>query len=244
MEMDSDLLAALIIGFCIGVGMFVSGLRSMRLRRIIEDLPRSKVASIAMGLVELHGTAQPAPKLKLISAPITAMQCLYYRYTVEEYRRSKNSSSWVTIDSGASGQPFCIKDDTGDVLVDPVGAEVDIASDYQSGQLPAGSPYMKAGGWLGGTRRYTEYRVMQDDPLFVIGTAADNPHVAEGTAIRNHDDIMIHRGPKHLPFLVADTDEKGVLGRQGRNAYLGIILGSLLILGTIAIALAQFGLLY
>ncbi|MFH1770987.1 MAG: hypothetical protein ABH828_05545 [archaeon] len=95
----------------------------MKQKQMIENIPTSKIRSIAMGLVEIKGIAEPFRK-KLLKSPFSEKDCVYYRYTVEEYRSSGKNSRWVTIASGQSNDFFNLTDDTGTVLVDPKGAEV------------------------------------------------------------------------------------------------------------------------
>jgi len=116
-----DLLLAA-FGCCVGARLFYKGFRDLRLERAIADLPTSKVRSMAMGPVELIGTAA---QLTPLEDPIYQQPCVYYRIDVEEERGSGKYSHWVNIyhaDSNAT--PLLLVDDTGKVPVYPEGVEI------------------------------------------------------------------------------------------------------------------------
>ncbi len=122
----------ILMGLGLGIILFVKGIGWMRKRRLIENIPTSKVRSLAMGLVEIFGEAVPAQG-KILKSPFSGKDCIYYRYIIDEYRSSGKSSRWVTVDKGDSHENFYLKDDTGSVLVDPGGANVDIPMDFEFG---------------------------------------------------------------------------------------------------------------
>ena len=53
-------------------------------------------------------------------SPINGLPCLWYRYRVER----KNGDHWEHVESGASHDTFGISDGSGQLLVDPDGAEI------------------------------------------------------------------------------------------------------------------------
>lgn len=80
--------------------------------------PTAKVRSAAMGPVHLSGELQAAMS---IVSPMRGLRCVYYR-TKHEVRGAKGG--WrTTSDTESPYVPFYLKDDTGRVLVDPLGAE-------------------------------------------------------------------------------------------------------------------------
>ena len=89
----------------------------MRKYRVIKDTPRSKIRSMAMGIVEIHGSAEVYNN-DMIKTPFSQTDCLYYKYKIEEYRKSgggkgKSTYRWETVSSGEQGTPFLAKDDNG-----------------------------------------------------------------------------------------------------------------------------------
>lgn len=125
---DSIIVAA--FGFGAGIYFFYKGLHELRLRRLIQNTPTSKIRSMSMGLVELKGNARfnGAP---LIS-PISKKECVFYSYIVEEYRNAGKHSRWVKIAGKKSGGKFCIEDDTGKVLIDPTKIRADYKIDLKT----------------------------------------------------------------------------------------------------------------
>lgn len=147
--------------------------RSIKRARLIEDTPTSKCRSAAQGYVELIGTQKLMPG-EPIRAPLTGRQCTWWEYCIEEkrtsYSRGRSRTRWVTVDRGTSESLFLIRDETGEAVIDPEGAEVTpSASDvwYGSSHWPKGPP---AGGSIfGGRYRYTEKRMHEGDMLYAIG---------------------------------------------------------------------------
>ncbi len=148
--------------------------------RTIEDIPTAKAGSAHQGYVELEGIGRlmdDAP----ITAPLSGLPCVWYRYRVEElrtvYAKGGTRQRWVTVEKGESNETFWLEDDTGRVAVDPEGAEVtpkhkDV---WRSRHWSRGSK-----GWsafiiqfltshLGGSYRFTEQRINPNDSLYAIG---------------------------------------------------------------------------
>ena len=117
--------------------------------RMVRDTPTSKVASAAQGYVELIGRGRPYGE-PLISK-LRMLPCLWYRYKVEQ-RDSKDK--WRTLDHGESSNSFLLRDDSGDCVVDPEYAEI-ITKHHDQ--------------WHEGDYRYTEWKFIHNDSLYVIG---------------------------------------------------------------------------
>lgn len=117
--------------------------------RTISGTPTSRIASAAQGYVELVGRGRPGNS-SLISK-LRVLPCLWYRWKVEQ-RNSKDQ--WSTLDKGESSDHFVLRDDSGDCIIDPEQAEI-ITKHCDS--------------WTTGDYRYTEWKLIQDDYLYVIG---------------------------------------------------------------------------
>jgi len=140
-------------------------------KRIMEDTPTSKIRSAAQGYVEIvgHGELLPGPP---IIAPLTGVTCTWYRYKIEEYRRSGKNSHWRTISKGKSDELFLIVDDTGQCVIDPDGASVTTAEkDVWHGATSHPSRGSKTDSRLfsKGRYRYTEQRLHTMESLYAIG---------------------------------------------------------------------------
>lgn len=248
---NDDLFGYSIAGVFIGLVAFGKGFVTLRRKRLIENTPTSKVRSLAMGLSEVYGEATPH-KGNLLKSPFSGKDCLYYRYEVEEYRRSGKRSRWVTIKKGSKWVLFHLKDDTGEVVVDPRDAEVDIPIDFStepgSGKTisPALSDFMnqeglKLTGFLGFSKRlrFSEYFIAPGDKLYILGTAGDNPFVSEGTAVEGHKDVMIQKGKGRL-FYIADKSEKECLKGHRVSMALQIYGGGAAFVASLAYILFKF----
>ncbi|MFZ2524598.1 MAG: hypothetical protein WAW87_04715 [Candidatus Ferrigenium altingense] len=129
---------------------FAAWLSALKRLRAIRGTPTSKVASAAQGYVELIGRGKPFGEMPLISK-CRQLPCLWYRYKIEQ-RGSKDK--WKTVDSGESSDSFLLRDDTGDCVVDPEHAEIVTKHRDQ---------------WQEGDYRYTEWKLINSDNLYVIG---------------------------------------------------------------------------
>jgi len=132
---------------------FFAWLSALHRLRMVRDTPTSKVASAAQGYVELIGRGRPFGDTPLLSK-FHLLPCLWYRYKVDERHKTKEGHSWRTIDSGESSDSFVLRDDTGDCVVDPEHAEI-ITKHYEQ--------------WQDGDYRYTEWKLIHSDYLYVIG---------------------------------------------------------------------------
>ncbi len=129
---------------------FAAWLSALKRLRAIRGTPTSKVASAAQGYVELIGRGKPFGETPLISK-CRQLPCLWYRYKIEQ-RGSKDK--WKTVDSGESSDSFLLRDSTGDCVVDPEHAEIVTKHRDQ---------------WQEGDYRYTEWKLINSDNLYVIG---------------------------------------------------------------------------
>lgn len=239
-----------VIGFFVGLFLFYKGFGWMREKNIIQNIPTSKIRSIAMGLVEVFGSVVPGEKL--LKSPLSDKECVYYKYIIQEYRNSGKNMHWITVAEGDRGARFYLKDDTGRVLVEPKGANIDIPSDFEFnsgwGRNPSSSikkflekQNLGFGGFR--QRRYREYFIAPKDNLYIMGTAGDNPLVKEGTGKRNADDIMIQKGEYEKFYYISDKPEKGVLKSLKWKAIGGIFGGGALSALCLATILLYFGII-
>ncbi|MDI6735416.1 MAG: hypothetical protein QME42_04345 [bacterium] len=72
-----------IVFILIGPGLFFYGFFKLKKKRLIEDIPTSKIRSVAMGFAEIKGKARQKIPLK---SPLTSADCVYYKFLVEKER--------------------------------------------------------------------------------------------------------------------------------------------------------------
>ena len=150
----------------IAVPLFWSGLRFIALKRQVENTPTSRVRSIAMGMVEVHGRAR---RLYALVAPMTQSACAWYR--LRKYRRDRNERWKLVSEIDSDHIPFQIDDGTGRVTVAPEGAT--IRPQAQHSGTPGQSPltFTAFGGSLGEDEKWVEDIIYEGTSLYVLGYA-------------------------------------------------------------------------
>ena len=185
-----------------GAGLIVFGFMVLRRKRLLENVPTSRIRSVAMGFAELAGRAKNRTPLV---APFSEISCVYYRFLVEEERQGRRGREWTTIDQGQSSDPFYLQDETGALLVDPSGAETVLERSFRRVE--------RGEGWLGRRKRMSEWWVVPGQKLFVAGTvrrlrdAVLERRVALGDRLR----ALKHDPEKMRTF---DADHDGQIGTE------------------------------
>ena len=227
-------------GLIAGIILFIAGLKWFGYKRLIENIPTSKIRYIAMGLVEIFGKVVSIEN-NLLNSPFSDAECVYYKYTVERWVKRNDRHHWQVVNSGKTSLPFKLKDETGSVLINPVGANIDIRSTtYTSGagydpsfiiQKYLDSNNLKYEGFFGINyrMRYRESIIVPDQNLYIIGSATDNPFKDDGTAQHSIEDVMIHRVKGKL-FHISQKAEKGVIKTYLLKALGGLIGGTIIII--------------
>lgn len=129
---------------------FFAWIGNTRRYRAIHDLPTSSITSAAQGYVELLGVGRLIEG-STVRSPVSARPCCWYHYTVEE---QDSDNKWKTVEDNTSIDHFLLVDETGSCVVSPDGAEV-ISKERKS--------------WQDGGRRYTEWLLLPDGPVYAIG---------------------------------------------------------------------------
>jgi len=138
-----------VLGIMTVVSLF-AWFSALRRLRAVRDTPTSRIASAAQGYAELIGRGKQLSDPPLLSK-LSVLPCLWYRYKIE---RKNAKNQWITQDSGESNDPFLLQDDSGRCVVDPSGAE--ILTNHKDT-------------WRQGQYRYTEWKLLDIDSIYVIG---------------------------------------------------------------------------
>jgi hypothetical protein len=144
------------------------GVRFFWRLRTITDAPTARIQSASQGYLELGGTARPHQGQT--AGPLTGTPCLWYRYSIEERKRSGKSEHWVRIEGGDCPTPFALDDGTGRCIVEPARAHLKLRRRTRW-QGPQRSPRNRERGWLFSSDRYrfTEERIEEGDPIYLLG---------------------------------------------------------------------------
>lgn len=212
-----------VFGFGFGIWSFFWGFNRLRRKRLIENIPTSTVRGLAMGLVELVGKAK---RKNILKGPLSNIDCVLYRYSIERYEQRGKSSQWVTIAQGNSFQClFYIDDGTGKILVSPEGAELVLTVDYkfQTGLgkvLPEhlvtfmNEHNLKYRGLFGNRQlRFQEWHILPEQTVYVLGVARKDENV-----LKKNNEILIKRleelklDPQKMSAL--DTDKDGIVSPE------------------------------
>lgn len=124
MSSGSDPMLFPTLGFGAGVYLFFQGFKDFRNYRMMADTPVVPVRSIAMGRVEVYGTARGDVQ---VVSPVSHTSCYWYKVQIEkETKDSKGRKGWSSFATDINGVPFDLEDATGKVLVNPTNAELDL----------------------------------------------------------------------------------------------------------------------
>jgi hypothetical protein len=173
-----------------GLYFFVSGFRLLARKRLLITTPTSKIRSAALGLVEVNGRAAGPCT---VFAPITGKPCFLYHTTVWQQREGKNVE-WDKIADETLHLPFFIDDSTGQLLVEPLGADLDLHRDFREeysasffssslssdgdGAPPRVGVFLSRHGIAPARRlRIEERSIKPEDALFIAGTLTENPGI-------------------------------------------------------------------
>jgi hypothetical protein len=173
-----------VVGLCAGIYLFFQGFRLLQRRRLILDTPVSKIRSASMGVVELSGLAV-GPYTMI--APVTARPCYYYRTVAWEWKQSGKNKQWVKVAAECMHVPFFLDDNTGKVMVDPRGADLDLHRDFQQEfcdsffttkeEAPPNvhSFLARHGVSTSNKIKVEEFCIKPKNALFLLGTLDENP---------------------------------------------------------------------
>ena len=175
--------------------IFVAGLsvliwhKTFRRSRAITDTPTSRVASAALGYVELLGHSHPLPGQKILSK-LTGLPCVWFRYTVEQRRNNR----WFPIDSGESNKEFLLRDASGACVINPEYAEV-IAT--------------RKDRWTRDEYRFTEHLLLEQDKLYALGELTTSGGAGETLDARRDIGELLDRWKQDQPSLLTRFDLNG-----------------------------------
>jgi hypothetical protein len=173
-----------------GLYFFFLGFQLLARKRLLLSIPTTKIRSAAPGLVEVSGAATGPYTM---SAPVTGKPCFLYHTTAWQQREGKKQE-WEKIADETLHLPFFIDDSTGQLLIEPLGADLDLHCDFReeynasffSSNLssdgsdipPRVSVFLSRHGIVPERRLRIEERLIKaEDALFVTGSLTENPGI-------------------------------------------------------------------
>lgn len=168
-----------------GLYFFVAGFQLFARKRLLLATPTSRIRSAALGLVEVNGMATGP---HTIPAPITGNPCFLYHTTAWQQREGKKND-WEKVAEETLHLPFFLDDTTGKVLIEPLGADLDLHRDFREEYAvsffsglddipPRVSAFLYRHGVASKrSLRIEERSIKPEDPLFVTGTLMENPRI-------------------------------------------------------------------
>ncbi len=179
-----------------GLYFLFIGFQLLGRKRRLLTTPTPKIRYAAHGLIEVNGMAA-GPRTLL--APITGKECFLYHTTVWQLREGKKQE-WEKVADETLHLPFFVDDSTGQLLVEPLGADIDVhhdvrqeyggASSSDSNEIPPHVMVFLSRHRIVPVRRVRieEHLIKPQDALFIAGTLTDNPGIqVRPHAPRNHD---------------------------------------------------------
>jgi len=182
---SGGLVVAAVIGAIAGGYLFFKGFSLLRFKRLLLNTPLSRIHSASIGLLEVTGTPVGPHVLK---APVTGDPCYYYNVRAFQWvETSNNKHEWKRVLDETLFVPFFLEDNTGRVLVDPQGAQMDVHRSFTDEihaaifNMPGMCPpnvrdFLAKRGLVPAEKIKLEERTIpQGFPLFVFGTLGENP---------------------------------------------------------------------
>jgi hypothetical protein len=178
-------------------------------------------------------------KESLVKAPFSGKECICYRCLVEVQKTEIDDDHhveehWSTKSNETTVKSFYLKDESGDALVHPQGAYLELSpkSEIGSGRKVAPpdniieyleSRSIKYKGLFGHKiMRFKEYRIDEHDRLYIAGFVS-----------KINDKGARHSIGRQSFMAISDTDEKKILSRLSTQMIVAFIWTG--ILGSIAL---------
>ncbi|MFT7513149.1 MAG: hypothetical protein ACI9QL_002357 [Candidatus Omnitrophota bacterium] len=228
----------ILLGLLVGPLLLLAAIRKKRLQRLMADLPTSKTTGVFIGLNELKGKTRCDHPLFSFLAET---HCVYYRYSVEEHwsrtvtesytdsngkrqTRTRRESGWTTIGSDEQMVQFRLVDASGEIRILPQGAQIEPVRIFAETCRPSdplyyGKARRQSVSNSDHRRRFTEYGVTLDAPIYVLGQARERTDVVAAE---------IASAPDAPHFLISTRTEEEIYDSK-RAAYWALAIGGLIL---------------
>jgi hypothetical protein len=95
------------------LGMLLYGFYRVRKAKLVADIPRIPIRSVALGMVTIKGKVEPD---QMVPAPVSGRPCCFFKVEIEGW--DKDQKDWMPNFTDYDGPRFFLADDTGKVLID------------------------------------------------------------------------------------------------------------------------------
>lgn len=176
-------------GFAVvaGIYYFLRGSRLFVGKRLLGHVSPSTIGDVPHGLAAISGMATGPYTLP---APISGERCFLYQTTAWQQNESGRLKEWKKVAEETLHLPFYVQDTTGQMLVEPFGAELDLHQNFREEYgLPSSlasldkvpprvSVFLVRHGIAADRPTLVEERSIQpDNPIFIAGTISENPGI-------------------------------------------------------------------
>ncbi len=208
-----------------GLYFFFAGFYQLSRKRLMLTASTSPIRSVAPGAVAISGEAAGPNTLP---ATISGRPCFLYHTTA--WQQSENKRRWEKVAEETLHLPFFITDSTGQMLVEPLGADLDLTcafrEDYDTSSLslnlrevpPRVSEFLSRHNLARGRALRIEERLIKPaDALFVTGTLTENPGIhVHPVALRGDERREKTGDEKFAPALKGTDGSKSSNESNGR----------------------------
>ncbi len=196
----SIILAGLL--FLAGFTIAAQGFLNLETLFTLEIHHTDQIRDLTPGLTEVSGNVRESESL--LTAPISGEPCVCFSLEIREEHEYATGPEWEISERVENAVPFYLEDESGKILIDPAGAELQLPIRY-SEHVPPG--------------------IVPPDPIRSTGEELpeSNPELA-----KNIDRTLLicqtNRDTRFLESYVSPEDELTAFGQvmhreQGRNAF-------------------------
>jgi E3 Ubiquitin ligase len=189
--------------FAVGAGTFFlcRGLNLAGRRWSLEHARGSTIREASVGAVAVSGVATGPHTL---AAPISGKRCFLYQTTAWQQIQPGRNQSWKKVADETLHLPFFVQDSTGQLLVEPLAAELDLLPDIHQEFGTPSSPFdqdavpprisvflARHNVVLGRPIRIEERTLLPEMPIFIAGTLMENPGIRVRPFSHEADDSTV-----------------------------------------------------
>jgi len=237
-------MALSLIPICISLALLFWWRSVVLFKRTVEDVPTSKVKGVFYGLNEVKGSVKSDDPLQTY---LTERPSVWHEWSISEHwektetyqdsdgkTRTRTKSGWRKVDSGASCQSFFLIDDTGELLIEPEGANVEVPTTMSHSCSPSDPLYYGKGpvGAIAHStywRRFSERSLTPGDDIYILGPAKLREDVAQP---------MIAKSKEVRYYFISTKSESQIIRSKSIMAFFFMLFSFLFALAVPVVAIS------